>query len=136
MTKVFPHAHLLRLGHILPGCDRTGLESSITPFSDNSIPLMSLPPSWFYTPDEPELEILVPPRELSGPDNDPERQGESSVTEPGLLENGQAEEEMDSNLAFRNPRSRARLHRITIHHPDSCRPDHITALCRIVERAL
>ena len=41
--------HLLRLGHVLPGCDLTGMESSITSFTNNSMPLISLPPSWFYT---------------------------------------------------------------------------------------
>ena len=33
------------LGHVLPGCGLTGMESSITSFTDNSMLLMSLSPS-------------------------------------------------------------------------------------------
>ena len=69
MVTVFPRPILPCLDHTLPGCDQTGLESSTTSFTRNSMPLMPLSPSCFYT-DEPEPEVLVPPRELSGPDNE------------------------------------------------------------------
>ena len=92
--------HLLRLGHVLPGCDLIGMEPLITLFTDNPVPLMSLPPSWFY---EPEHEVIAPPREPSGPDNEPEPKDEPSENGSGLPDHYQVEEEIDSNLAFLNP---------------------------------
>ena len=103
MTTAFPRHHLLHLGHVLLSCDLTGMEFSITLFTDTSMPLILPSPSLFYTPMNQKLRPYLPPKEPSGPDNEQERQDEPSENESEPPEDDQIEEEIDSNLVFLNP---------------------------------